>query len=122
MNQPTAEVTTEIRATPDEIWKALTTPSLLKKFFMGSDIESDFKVGSPIGFRGVFKGREYEDKGEIQAGRPGPTAGVLALQPAIGAAGHAGQLPSDLHRVGSSRERHHCHSDPDKPHGRPHAL
>jgi uncharacterized protein YndB with AHSA1/START domain len=67
MNQPTAEVTTEIRATATQIWKALTTPSLLKKFFMGADIESDFKVGSPISFRGVFKGREYEDKGEIQA-------------------------------------------------------
>lgn len=66
MKQPTAEVTTEIRATPAQIWKALTTPSLLKKFFMGSDIECDFKVGSPISFRGVFKGREYEDKGEIK--------------------------------------------------------
>ena len=67
MNQPTtAEVITDIRATPTQIWTALTTPSLLKSFFMGADIKSDFKVGSPITFRGTFKGREYEDKGEIK--------------------------------------------------------
>jgi uncharacterized protein YndB with AHSA1/START domain len=67
MNEPTAKVTAEFRATPSQIWKALTTPALLKKYFMGSDIESDFKVGSPITFRGNFKGKDYEDKGEIKA-------------------------------------------------------
>jgi uncharacterized protein YndB with AHSA1/START domain len=67
MNEPTAQVSNEIRATPNEVWKALTTPSLLKKYFMGADVESDFKVGSPITFRGNVKGKAYQDKGEIKA-------------------------------------------------------
>jgi uncharacterized protein YndB with AHSA1/START domain len=71
MNEPTAQVSNEIRATPNEVWKALTTPSLLKKYFMGADVESDFKVGSPITFRGEFKGKTYQDKGEIRAATPG---------------------------------------------------
>jgi uncharacterized protein YndB with AHSA1/START domain len=66
MSEPTAQVSNEIRATPNEVWKALTTPSLLKKYFMGADVESDFKVGSPITFRGNFKGKSYQDKGEIK--------------------------------------------------------
>jgi uncharacterized protein YndB with AHSA1/START domain len=67
MSEPTAQVSNEIHATPHEVWKALTTPSLLKRYFMGADVESDFKVGSPITFRGNFKGKSYQDKGEIKA-------------------------------------------------------
>ncbi len=70
MSEPTAEVSSEIRATPREVWKALTTPALLKRYFMGADVESDFKVGSPITFRGNFKGKAYQDKGEIKVATP----------------------------------------------------
>ena len=38
---------------------------------MGADVESDFKVGSPITFRGEFKGKTYQDKGEIKAATRG---------------------------------------------------
>jgi uncharacterized protein YndB with AHSA1/START domain len=32
---------------------------------MGSQVETDFRVGSPITFKGEFKGKAYEDKGKI---------------------------------------------------------
>lgn len=70
MTESTAQVSREIRATPKDVWKALTTPALLKRYFMGADVESDFKVGSPITFRGEFKGRAYQDKGEIKVATP----------------------------------------------------
>ncbi|MGZ3462947.1 MAG: SRPBCC family protein [Gemmatimonadaceae bacterium] len=58
---------TTINAPPAAVWKALTTPSALKKFFFGSDIVTDWRVGSPIRFRGDWKGKPYEDKGTIQS-------------------------------------------------------
>jgi uncharacterized protein YndB with AHSA1/START domain len=65
MTQATAQVEKTIRAPPAQVWKALTTPEKLKKFFFGAEVASDWKVGSPITMRGEFKGKAYEDKGEI---------------------------------------------------------
>lgn len=61
-----SQVRTTVNAPPSAVWKALTTPATLKQFFFGSDISSDWKVGSPIKFRGSWKGKPYEDKGVIQ--------------------------------------------------------
>ena len=54
-----------IRAPPARVWKALTDPALIKQYLFGTDVESDWKVGSPIRYRGVWQGRTYEDKGVI---------------------------------------------------------
>jgi uncharacterized protein YndB with AHSA1/START domain len=61
-----SKVQTTVNAPPTAVWKALTTLSTLKQFFFGSDISTDWTVGSPIRFRGSWKGKPYEDKGEIQ--------------------------------------------------------
>jgi uncharacterized protein YndB with AHSA1/START domain len=47
------------------VWKALTTPELIKQWFFGVDTESDWKTGSPIVHRGEYQGKPYEDKGTI---------------------------------------------------------
>jgi uncharacterized protein YndB with AHSA1/START domain len=61
-----SQVRTTVNAPPPAVWKALTTASTLKQFFFGSDISTDWRVGSPIRFRGAWKGKPYEDKGNIQ--------------------------------------------------------
>jgi uncharacterized protein YndB with AHSA1/START domain len=61
-----SQVKTTVNAPPAAVWKALTTASTLKQFFFGSDISTDWRVGSPIRFRGAWKGKPYEDKGKIQ--------------------------------------------------------
>ena len=61
-----SQVRTTVKAPPSAVWKALTTPSTLKQFFFGSDISTDWQVGSPIRFKGNWKGKPYEDKGNIQ--------------------------------------------------------
>jgi uncharacterized protein YndB with AHSA1/START domain len=63
----TARVSRKINAPVDVVWQALTTPDLVGSFFFGATVESDFRVGSPIRFKGEFKGKSYEDKGEILA-------------------------------------------------------
>jgi uncharacterized protein YndB with AHSA1/START domain len=60
-----ATTSTVIKASPDEVWKALTTPELIKEWFLGVDTETDWKVGSPLVHRGEYQGKPYVDKGEI---------------------------------------------------------
>jgi uncharacterized protein YndB with AHSA1/START domain len=54
-----------IDAPADEVWRALTTPELIKQWFFGVDTESDWKQGSPIVHTGEWQGKPYVDKGEI---------------------------------------------------------
>ncbi len=61
-----SQVRTTVNAPPSAVWKALTTPSMFKQFFFGSDVSTDWRVGSPIRFSGTWKGKPYEDKGNIQ--------------------------------------------------------
>ncbi len=62
-----SQVKTTLNAPPAAVWKALTNTSTLKQFFFGSDITTDWRLGSPIRFKGAWKGKPYEDKGNIQA-------------------------------------------------------
>ena len=66
MTVEAARVATRINASPDKVWAALTNKEKLRRFFFGSDIETDWRVGSPIFFRGDWKGKKYEDKGVIK--------------------------------------------------------
>jgi uncharacterized protein YndB with AHSA1/START domain len=70
MEELTARVEKTIHAPISEVWKALTDTTQLKKFFFGADIETDWKVGSPITMRGEFKGKPYEDKGAVLIDEP----------------------------------------------------
>jgi uncharacterized protein YndB with AHSA1/START domain len=60
-----ATTTTAIYASPSDVWKALIDPDIVAKYMHGATVESDWEVGSPIIFRGVWDGRPYEDKGTI---------------------------------------------------------
>jgi uncharacterized protein YndB with AHSA1/START domain len=37
-----------IRATPDEVWDAITKPEFTTKYFFGSSVESTWEVGAPL--------------------------------------------------------------------------
>ena len=54
-----------INVPPSKVWEALTTPSIIKQYFFGTDAISDWKVGSPLIFKGEWQGKHYEDKGTI---------------------------------------------------------
>ena len=61
----TTTKSTTIEAPIEDVWKALTTPDQIKRWFFGVDTETDWKVGSPLIHRGEYQGKPYEDKGEI---------------------------------------------------------
>ena len=64
-NNITAIASISIDTYPLKVWEALTTPSTIKKYFFGTDVISEWKVGSPIVFKGEWQGKKYEDKGTI---------------------------------------------------------
>lgn len=53
-----------------KVWEALVTPPLIKQYLHGTEVETDWEPGSPIAFRGVWKGKSYEDKGRITRFKP----------------------------------------------------
>jgi uncharacterized protein YndB with AHSA1/START domain len=60
-----AKATVTINTAPGKIWQALTNPKVLKQLYYGADIVTDWKVGSPILYKGEWQGKRYEDKGII---------------------------------------------------------
>jgi uncharacterized protein YndB with AHSA1/START domain len=64
----TAEI--EIQAPRDQVWAALTDPAQIEKYMFGSHVETDWREGSPIVWKGEYEGKRYEDKGEIVAVEP----------------------------------------------------
>jgi uncharacterized protein YndB with AHSA1/START domain len=65
MAEPSAQASRTIAAPAAAIWKALTTPAIIKRYFFGAEVPSDFRVGSPIRWSGEYSGKKYEDKGEV---------------------------------------------------------
>ena len=60
-----------IDTSASQVWEALTDPSLIKQYLFGTEVTTDWQVGSPITYRGVWQGKPYEDKGKILQIKPG---------------------------------------------------
>ncbi|MBI5856887.1 MAG: SRPBCC domain-containing protein [Sphingobacteriales bacterium] len=57
--------TVTINALTSKVWDALTNPDIIKQWLFGTNVISDWKVGSPIFFTGTWQGTAYKDKGTI---------------------------------------------------------
>ncbi|GAB3557193.1 hypothetical protein GCM10027405_01510 [Arthrobacter alkaliphilus] len=66
-----ASSTITIQASADRVWSVLTDPAAIKEFMFGTEVVTDWTVGGPIVWRGVWKGKNYEDKGVILELEPG---------------------------------------------------
>ena len=66
-----AQASVRVDAAPEVVWRALTEPELVKEYFFGTTLETDWAVGSPIVYRGEWEGKAYQDKGVVlEADRP----------------------------------------------------
>ena len=63
--QLTLTTAISINTSIDKVWFALTDKETIKKYFWGTETNTDWKVGSPISFTGTWEGTAYEDKGFI---------------------------------------------------------
>jgi len=89
------DVSIDIAAPPSEVWAALTMPDLIKRYMMGATVKTDWKVGHPIVWEGEFKGKPYQDKGEIKALDTERTLSVTHWSPLSGLP----DAPANYHTV-----------------------
>lgn len=61
----------DINAPAAKVWQALTDPKIVKQYFFGTNVKSDWKKGSPIIWEGEWEGKSYQDKGKILDIDPG---------------------------------------------------
>ena len=43
---------------------------VIKQYFFGTNLVTDWKVGSPLAFRGEWEGKSYEDRGTVLSFEP----------------------------------------------------
>jgi len=66
-----AKATININVPTSKVWDALTKPDLIKQYMFGTQVTTDWKVGSPITYKGEWNGKAYEDKGKVLQIEPG---------------------------------------------------
>lgn len=59
--------TIHIEAPAAKVWAAITDKVKIREYFFGTDVTSDWKVGSPVIWSGEWKGERYEEKGSVLA-------------------------------------------------------
>jgi uncharacterized protein YndB with AHSA1/START domain len=67
-----------------KMWDALVNPSIIKQYMFGTEVVSDWKVGSPIVWKGIWKDKPYEDKGVILKIMPEQTLQYTHFSPLSG--------------------------------------
>lgn len=77
-----AKVTVD--ATPEQAWQALTNPDAVREWMVGTEVSTDWQVGSPITWRGELGGKPYEDKGEVLEADPPHRLSVTHYSPLMG--------------------------------------
>src|SRR5215510_14845837 len=66
-----AKATVLINASPLKVWQALTEPDPIKQYLFGTEVTTDWQVGSPIIYKGMWEGKPFEDKGQVLQIEPG---------------------------------------------------
>ena len=61
----TATATSTINVPVSKVWQALINPEIIKQYLFNTDVITDWKVGSPIIYRGKWQGKSFEDKGKV---------------------------------------------------------
>jgi uncharacterized protein YndB with AHSA1/START domain len=89
-----------VDASPAVVWDALTSREALKAFMFGSDVVSDWRVGSPISWEGEWKGNRYTDKGEVLEATPSRSLRYTHFSPLAGKP----DLPENYHTIDISLE------------------
>jgi len=90
-----AEKSIIINASPDAVWQALTDPEMVRQYMHGTNMETDWQVGSSITWKGEWQGRTYEDKGSVLEVKPIQRLKVTHWSPMTGTE----DTPDNYHTV-----------------------
>jgi uncharacterized protein YndB with AHSA1/START domain len=71
-----------INAPASKVWDALTNPEQTKKYMFGCETVSDWKIGSPLLWKGPYEGKEIVHvKGDILDLKPGKLLVYTTIDP-----------------------------------------
>ena len=62
--------TVRIEVPVDQVWNALVSPDLVKQWQYGSELITDWQVGSPIRFRTRWENQVFEQWGQVLSFNP----------------------------------------------------
>jgi uncharacterized protein YndB with AHSA1/START domain len=79
-----ATASTTVQAPASAVWEALVNPAKIKEYMFGTNVESDWKEGSAIVWKGEWKGKPYQDKGQIRRMTPGRVLEYTHFSPLAG--------------------------------------
>jgi uncharacterized protein YndB with AHSA1/START domain len=91
----TATASILIDAEPAAVWAVIADPRQLGQAFFGAKVDTDWRVGSPITYRGEWQGKRFEDKGEIVKVEPNEVLQVTHFSPLSGQP----DVPENYHTV-----------------------
>lgn len=74
----------EIDAPAGAVWAALVDPEAIREYMFGSEVTSDWTVGSTITYAGEYEGKAYEDHGRILDLTPGALMRTTHFSPLTG--------------------------------------
>ena len=80
----TATAQVEVAAPPARVWEALTDPRLVAAYMFGTVVETDWRPGGVITWKGEFNGTAYEDHGTVLDAQPGRRLSVTHFSPLTG--------------------------------------
>ena len=80
--EPLISIDDVIEANTSDVWDAVTHKTGV--MFMGADVKTDRHEGHGITFSGEWKGKRFEDKGEVQTFDPGKRLAFTHFSPSTG--------------------------------------
>jgi uncharacterized protein YndB with AHSA1/START domain len=90
-----ADASIDIAAPTERVWEALTDPAQIEQYMFGTHVETDWHLGSPITWSGVWEGKEYQDKGVVLTYDEPRELSVTHFSPLTGQE----DVPENYHRV-----------------------
>jgi uncharacterized protein YndB with AHSA1/START domain len=90
-----ARASVTIQAPLPEVWDALVNPETVRRYMFGATVVSDWRKGSPIVWKGEWKGKPFEDKGVVLEIEPERRLRYSHFSPVTGQA----DRPENYHEV-----------------------
>jgi uncharacterized protein YndB with AHSA1/START domain len=90
-----ATASTDITATPETVWAALTRPEEISAWMPGTTVETTWEEGAPITWSGEYDGRAYQDKGQVLTVEEQRLLSMTHYSPLMG----TDDVPENYHRL-----------------------